>query len=119
MTAFSPIPLASAIGKFAQTPISTQQIPAAAAVPATAASRGTPAAARMAGLANKIYAIVRNVATAPRSSVSVYGVSSTVSCSSAAQMVSVFMPSSAKIVATASGWVMYGSPLSRFCSRCQ
>ena len=55
----------------------------------------------------------------PRSSVSVYGVSSTVSCSSAAQIVSVFMPSSARMVATASGWVMYGSPLRRFWSRCQ
>ena len=55
----------------------------------------------------------------PRSSTSVYGVSSTVSCSSAAQMVSVFMPSSARMVATASGCVMYGSPLLRFCSRCQ
>ncbi len=55
----------------------------------------------------------------PRSSVSVYGVSSTVSCSRAAQIVSVFMPSSARMVATASGWVMYGSPLLRFWSRCQ
>src|SRR5260370_40398166 len=29
------------------------------------------------------------------------------------------MPSSARIVVTASGWVMYGSPLLRFWSRCQ
>ena len=36
-----------------------------------------------------------------------------VSCSSAAHSVSWFMPSSARIVATASGWVMYGSPLLR------
>ncbi len=28
------------------------------------------------------------------------------------------MPSSARIVETASGWVMYGSPLLRFCPRC-
>ena len=42
----------------------------------------------------------------PRSSASEYGVSSTVSCSKAALIVSVFMPSSARIVATASGWVM-------------
>ena len=42
----------------------------------------------------------------PRSSASEYGVSSMVSCSSAAQIVSWFMPSSARIVATASGWVM-------------
>src|SRR5215469_1659104 len=54
-----------------------------------------------------------------RSSTSVYAVSSTVSCSSAAQMVSWFMPSSARIVATASGWVMYGSPLRRFWPACQ
>ncbi len=39
--------------------------------------------------------------------------SSIVSCSRAAQSVSWFMPSSAKMVATASGWVMYGSPLLR------
>ena len=37
---------------------------------------------------------------------SVYGVSSTVSCSSAAASVGAVMPSSARIVATASGWVM-------------
>src|SRR5215831_12705172 len=34
-------------------------------------------------------------------------------------MVSWFMPSSARIVATASGWVMYGSPLLRFWPACQ
>src|SRR5712692_4728111 len=52
------------------------------------------------------------------SSARVYGVSSMVSCSSAAQSVSVFMPSSARIVATASGWVMYGSPLLRSWPEC-
>src|SRR6266568_5771040 len=36
-----------------------------------------------------------------------------VSCNSAAHSVSWFMPSSARIVATASGCVMYGSPLLR------
>ena len=41
-----------------------------------------------------------------RSSSSVQPVSSTVSCSSAATRVVVSMPSSARIVATASGWVM-------------
>ncbi len=41
-----------------------------------------------------------------RSSSSVYAVSSTVSCSSAAISVGWVMPSSARIVVTASGWVM-------------
>ena len=41
-----------------------------------------------------------------RSAVSVYAVSSTVSCSSAAARVGGGMPSSARMVATASGWVM-------------
>ncbi len=53
-----------------------------------------------------------------RSSSRVYAVSSMVSCSSAAQIVSWFMPSSARIVATASGWVMYGSPLLRSVPEC-
>ena len=43
--------------------------------------------------------------------------SSIVSCSSAAHSVGGVMPSSARIVATASGWVMYGSPLCRIWSR--
>ena len=43
--------------------------------------------------------------------------SSTVSCSSAAHSVGAVMPSSARIWATASGWVMYGSPLRRSWSR--
>ena len=43
--------------------------------------------------------------------------SSTVSCSSAAARVVGVMPSSARIVVTASGWVMYGSPLLRICPR--
>src|SRR4051794_3881636 len=50
-----------------------------------------------------------------RSSSSVYGVSSTVSCSRAATRVGSVMPMSARIVVTASGWVMYGSPLLRTC----
>ena len=41
-----------------------------------------------------------------RTSLSVYAVSSTVSWSSAATSVVVSMPSSARIVVTASGWVM-------------
>ncbi len=45
-----------------------EQMPAASAVAATADSNGTPAAARMPGLANRMYAIVRNVARAPPSS---------------------------------------------------
>ena len=54
--------------------------------------------------------------SSPKSAVtwaSVYDVSSTVSCSSAAQSVGGVMPSSARMLVTASGWVMYGSPLSR------
>ena len=42
-----------------------------------------------------------------------YGVSSTVSWSSAATRVASVMPSSARMLVTASGWVMYGSPLLR------
>ena len=41
-----------------------------------------------------------------RSSSRVYGVSSTVSCSSEATRVGSVMPMSARIVVTASGWVM-------------
>jgi hypothetical protein len=67
-TAFSPIPLASASGKLAMQPISRHEIPAAAAVHAIAESLGTPAAARMDGLTKRMYAIVKNVATAPRAS---------------------------------------------------
>ena len=40
-------------------------------------------------------------------------VSSTVSCSNAAARVMLSIPSSARIMATAMGWVMYGSPLRR------
>ncbi len=67
-TAFNPMPGASAIGKFAPSPMSNVQMAAAAAVAAAAASNGTPAAARIAGLANRMYAIVRNVVTPPRTS---------------------------------------------------
>jgi hypothetical protein len=45
-----------------------EQIAAAAAVAATAGANGTPAVARMDGFANRMYDIVRNVATAPRTS---------------------------------------------------
>ena len=41
---------------------------AAAAVAVAAASNGTPADARIAGFANRIYAIVRNVVMPPRTS---------------------------------------------------
>ena len=51
-------------------------------------------------------------------SASEYSVSSTVSCSSAATTVVVSMPISAAMVATASGWVMYGSPDFRFTPSC-
>jgi hypothetical protein len=47
------------------------------------------------------------------SAVSVYGLSSTVSCNIAAQRVWSSAPSPARIVATLTGWVMYGSPLRR------
>ena len=43
-----------------------EQKAAAAAVAAIADSTGMPAAERMAGLANRMYAIVRNVVTPPR-----------------------------------------------------
>ena len=46
---------------------------------------------------------------------SVYSVSSTVSCSIAAASVFGPMPRSARICATATGCVMYGSPLLRSC----
>ncbi len=46
-------------------------------------------------------------------SATVYGVSSTVSCRSAAHRVGAVIPSSARMVATASGCVMYASPLLR------
>ncbi len=45
-------------------------------------------------------------------------VSSTASCSSAAAALTVSRPSSAMIVATATGWVMYGSPESRRWDSC-
>src|SRR4051812_25647459 len=63
-----PMPLARAIGKLATSPISTQHTAAASAVHATAEFCGTPAEARILGLTNRMYAIVRNVATAPRTS---------------------------------------------------
>ncbi len=44
--------------------------------------------------------------------------SSTVSCSSAAAIVIVPIPRSARICATATGCVMYGSPDLRFCPSC-
>jgi hypothetical protein len=49
----------------------------------------------------------------PLSAASGQGVSSIVSCSSAAHSIWSSAPVSARIVATASGWVMYGSPLLR------
>ena len=70
-TAFNPMPLASAIGKFDAKPLRMQQIPAASAVQGPrerAISGGIPALARMLGLTKRMYAIVRNVATAPRNS---------------------------------------------------
>ena len=48
-----------------------------------------------------------------RSASIVRSVSSTVSCSSAAASTGGVIPRSARICATASGWVMYGSPLLR------
>ncbi len=62
------MPGASAIGMLAATPINTEQIAATIAVAAMALSNGIPAACRMPGFANRMYAIVRNVASAPRSS---------------------------------------------------
>ncbi|CCB77998.1 exported protein of unknown function [Streptantibioticus cattleyicolor NRRL 8057 = DSM 46488] len=54
-----------------------------------------------------------------RSASSPYSVSSTVSWRRPAIRVAGSMPSSARMVVTASGWVMYGSPLLRFWPRCQ
>ena len=44
--------------------------------------------------------------------------SSTVSCSKAAHSVASVMPSSARMVVTASGWVMKASPLLRIWPSC-
>ena len=49
-------------------PMIRQHTPAAAAVQATALFLSSPAAERISGLTNRMYAIVRNVATAPRTS---------------------------------------------------
>ena len=54
ITAFSPIPGASAMGKFAPRPIISEVTALAAAVAATTGSFGIPAAARMAGLAKRM-----------------------------------------------------------------
>src|SRR6185295_6743161 len=66
------MPLASAIGKFAKIPMRMQQMPDASAVHATSDSFTSGvmpvAPARICGLTNRMYAIVRNVAPAPRSS---------------------------------------------------
>src|SRR5439155_11363213 len=70
--AFSPIPLASARGKLAKTPMRMQQMPAASAVEARKVPESCGVApvafVRMSGLTKRMYAIVRNVAKAPRSS---------------------------------------------------
>src|SRR5262249_35231552 len=60
--------LAKASGKFATAPIRMQHTPAAKAVHAIDDCCGTPAPARIAGLAKRMYAIVRNVARPPRTS---------------------------------------------------
>jgi hypothetical protein len=52
--AFSPMPGASAIGTFAPSPMRIDARPAVSAVAATAASAGTPAAARIDGLATRM-----------------------------------------------------------------
>ena len=54
------------LGPHVMTMLRSHAFAAAAAVAATAGPGGTPAADRIAGLANRMYAIVRNVATAPR-----------------------------------------------------
>jgi len=56
------------ISKACRVTMAMQQIPAASAVHTMAGSAGTPAALRIAGLAARMYAIVRNVASPPRSS---------------------------------------------------
>src|SRR5688500_16643531 len=70
-TALSPMPEARASGKSATTPMRIEATAAAAAVPTTAAGKGTPAAARIAGFATRMYAMVRNVAAPPRTSVAI------------------------------------------------
>ena len=52
--ALSPMPGASAIGTFAPSPMRIEARPAVNAVAATAASAGTPAAARIDGLATRM-----------------------------------------------------------------
>ena len=54
----------------------------------------------------------------PATSVSDVSVSSTVSCSSAAHTTSQSILSSARMMATSTGWLMYISPLRRRCLAC-
>src|SRR6267143_1797926 len=68
MTALSPTPGASAMGKFAPSAMRREARAEAAAVAATTAPKGIPAAERMAGLAKRMYAMVRKVAAPPRTS---------------------------------------------------
>ena len=56
------------MGKFAPRPIISEQIALAAAVAAITGSCGIPAADKMAAFANRMYAMVRNVASPPRTS---------------------------------------------------
>ena len=62
------MPGASAMGKFAASPMSSEETAEASAVAATTARKGMPAADRIAGLAKRMYAIVKKVAAPPRTS---------------------------------------------------
>ena len=91
--AFSPIPGASANGRFAYNPITTQPTKAAIAVANSASSKGIPAMESMAGLTNRIYAIVRNVVIPALISPStVLPASVTPNCRSNASIFSPFFP---------------------------
>jgi hypothetical protein len=66
--ALMPNPDASANGTFANTPIAIENTAAARAVATATASNGSPAADRIAGLTNRMYAIVRKVVSPPSAS---------------------------------------------------
>jgi len=68
--AFRPIPGAKAKGRFAHSPITVHPTKAAIAVANKASSNPIPVPESIAGLTNKIYAIVRNVVIPARISLS-------------------------------------------------
>src|SRR5262249_12000102 len=69
MKAFSPMYGATAIGRLAYSPISSEPNTAASTVATVLGPRGMPANSRIAGLTTMMYAIVRKVVAPPSSSV--------------------------------------------------